>query len=497
MNRLARIAIAAAIAMTAASGLVSPQAASAAYPGANGLIVFSSNRAPGSGIHLFTMTATGGSVTQRTFGNVRDRDPVFSPGGTRIAFTRYSTASQASGEIYVMNADGSGLRKLTNNFDHDFAPSFRADGALIAFSSDRMGNYDLFAMNLDGIGVTQITSNTTDDMMPAYFAYDLDRVYYSTTTGGPGPNTDRHIRQLVISLHATGDMSLDTSVSRSDTYPDAYPFFDPLGSSSVTFERFICGSGRCWTEVQTAGQPLPATGGPNLERGPAFSPDGDSIWYSSNANDPDPHDSVNVFDIWRMNSDGTGRTRVTSNTSSISLDPNVQPIPDFPLVDARFSSFDGSIQAVVGAGIASGCDQELYCPASSIKRSEMAAFLDRALDLPDATQDYFTDDQNLAFEDSINRVREAGIAFGCTATTFCPNEGVMRGEMAAFLDRALDLPDATQDYFTDDQNLAFEDSINRVREAEIAFGCGFDTFCPDQAVTRGQMAAFLDRAFVS
>ena len=496
MTHLARLAVAAAVALAAASSILSPQQALAAYPGANGLIVFSSNRASGGGIHLFTMTEAGGSVTQLTFGNVRDRDPVFSPGGTRVAFTRYSTSSSSTGEIYVMNADGTGLRKLTNNFDHDFAPSFRADGALIAFSSDRMGNYDLFAMNLDGTGVTRITSNTTDDMMPAYFADDLDRVYYSTTTGGPGPNTDRHIRQLVISLHATGDMSLDTSVSRSDTHPDASPFFDPLNNLNVTFERFICGSSGCWTEVQTVGPPLPTTGGPDLERGPAFSPDRGAIWFSSNANDPDPDDGVNVFDIWRMNVDGTGRTRVSSNTSSFSLDPNMQPIPAFPLVDARFDSFDASIQAVVGAGIATGCEAERYCPDSPVARGQMAAFLDRALDLPDATQDYFTDDENTSFEASINRVREAGIAFGCTETTFCPNSTVPRGEMAAFLDRALDLPAATQDYFTDDETSTFEDSINRAREADIAFGCTDTTFCPTATLTRGQMAAFLDRAFV-
>ena len=124
----------------------------------------------------------------------------------------------------------------------------------------------------------------------------------------------------------------------------------------------------------------------------------------------------------------------------------------------------------------------------------MASFLDRALDLPDATADYFTDDTGSTHEDSINRVREAGIAFGCSATTYCPNSTVTRGQMAAFLDRALPLPEATADYFTDDETSTFEDSINRVREAEITFGCTATTYCPNSPVTRGQMAAFLHRA---
>ena len=396
MTRLPRFAVAASVALAAAASAMSPAPASAAYPGDNGLIVFASNRAPGAGIHLFTMTEAGGSVTQLTFGNVRDRDPVFSPGGTRIAFTRYSTASNSSGEIYLMDADGSNLRRLTNNADHDFAPTFRPDGALILFSSDRRGNYDLWTMDLEGTGLQWTTTNTTDDITPAWFPNDLGYAYYSTTTGGSGPDTPRHIRLIELRPgRGTGDVSRpDPSLSESDTYPDAFPPGDPKNVHSITYERFTCGPSTCWTEVQTAGQELPSTGGPHLERGPVFSPDGQSIWFSSNLDDPDPDDAVSVFDIWRMNLDGTGRTRVSSNTSSFSLDPNMQPIPAFPLVDARFSSFDASIQAIVGAGIASGCDQERFCPNTGVRRGQMAAFLDRALDLPDATADYFTDDES-------------------------------------------------------------------------------------------------------
>ena len=66
--------------------------------------------------------------------------------------------------------------------------------------------------------------------------------------------------------------------------------------------------------------------------------------------------------------------------------------------------------------------------------------------------------------------------------------------MAAFLSRALQLPAAQADYFTDDEGSTFEDDINRLRQAGITTGCGDDTYCPDRPVTRGQMAAFLYRA---
>jgi len=68
--------------------------------------------------------------------------------------------------------------------------------------------------------------------------------------------------------------------------------------------------------------------------------------------------------------------------------------------------------------------------------------------------------------------------------------------LSRFLARAFDLPAASRDYFTDDNSNKHESAINRLRKAGITFGCGgvATTFCPDGSVTRGQMAAFLHRA---
>ena len=95
---------------------------------------------------------------------------------------------------------------------------------------------------------------------------------------------------------------------------------------------------------------------------------------------------------------------------------------------------------------------------------------------------------------SINRLAAAGITKGCTATTFCPTANVTRGQMAAFLDRALHLPATSTDYFTDDNSTTFEGNINRLAASGITKGCTPTTFCPNPNVTRGQMAAFLHRA---
>jgi hypothetical protein len=164
--------------------------------------------------------------------------------------------------------------------------------------------------------------------------------------------------------------------------------------------------------------------------------------------------------------------------------------------DIGFNGFRVDIIWLAASAITTGCADGLYCPDDSVTRGQMAAFLARALDLPNATKDYFTDDETSIFEADINRLAEAGITTGCTsATTYCPTQTVTRGQMAAYLDRALKLPATSTDYFTDDETSIFEVDINRLAASGITSGCTATTYCPAQNVTRGQMAAFLHRAF--
>jgi hypothetical protein len=172
----------------------------------------------------------------------------------------------------------------------------------------------------------------------------------------------------------------------------------------------------------------------------------------------------------------------------------MRPIPDFPLVDARFSTFSADIQWVYDEGITKGCSAERYCPDDTVTRAQMASFLVRALDLPPTATDYFTDDEGLPAEGDIYRVAAAGITSGCAPTKYCPADPVLRGAMASFLARAFDLPPTATDYFTDDTGTTHEANINKVAAAGITSGCTPTTYCPNSPVTRGQMAAFLRRA---
>lgn len=143
--------------------------------------------------------------------------------------------------------------------------------------------------------------------------------------------------------------------------------------------------------------------------------------------------------------------------------------------------------------ITTGCSATKYCPTGAVTRDQMASFLARWLNLPAASKDYFTDDNTNFHQDNINRVAEAGITLGCGNNHYCPTQGVTRAEMASFLARALDLPAASGDYFTDDNGNLHEANINRVAEANITNGCGGGLYCPNRVVTREEMAAFIHR----
>jgi hypothetical protein len=165
--------------------------------------------------------------------------------------------------------------------------------------------------------------------------------------------------------------------------------------------------------------------------------------------------------------------------------------------DNYFEDLDGfrhDIVWVANAGITKGCRALRYCPKDPVTRAQMATFLVRALDLPAASKDYFGDDESSSHEDNINRVASAGITSGCAVGRYCPASIVSRAQMASFLARAFSLTATSTDYFTDDESSSHEANINKVAGAGITTGCSPTTYCPAANVTRGQMAAFLHRA---
>ncbi len=170
--------------------------------------------------------------------------------------------------------------------------------------------------------------------------------------------------------------------------------------------------------------------------------------------------------------------------------------------DIETSVHRADIEAIARAGITRGCnppENTLYCPTDTVTRGQMAAFLARVLDLPPGP-DAFVDDDGSVFEDDINSIASANVTRGCNPPTndrFCPADPVTRGQMAAFLVRGFALPPSAADTFVDDDGNVFEDDIQALAAAGVTLGCNpptNDRFCPNDLVTREQMASFLVRA---
>ena len=182
------------------------------------------------------------------------------------------------------------------------------------------------------------------------------------------------------------------------------------------------------------------------------------------------------------------------------------PDNTLPFIDISASSFIPDIVWLETENVTKGCNpphNTRFCPDSTVTRGEMAAFLVRALGLTDdGGGNQFIDDDGSIFENDIAKLAAAGITKGCNPaegnTKFCPSAKVTRGQMAAFLARAYALSDdGGGNQFVDDDGLIFENDIAKLAAAGITKGCNPPAnteFCPFSLVTREQMAAFLHRA---
>jgi glucose/arabinose dehydrogenase len=204
-----------------------------------------------------------------------------------------------------------------------------------------------------------------------------------------------------------------------------------------------------------------------------------------------------------MRSRALKRLVVVGLIVSLPLAAAAQLPPGGTFSDDDGNTHEADIEAIAAEGITKGCNppfNDLYCPDDTVTRGQMAAFIRRALDLPSTDTDHFDDDSGSTFEADINAIAERGITRGCNPpanTRFCPDKPVTRGEMSAFLRRAFEIPQSSTDHFDDDSGSTFESDINAIADKGITRGCNPPAntrYCPDEPVERDQMASFLTRA---
>jgi hypothetical protein len=191
-----------------------------------------------------------------------------------------------------------------------------------------------------------------------------------------------------------------------------------------------------------------------------------------------------------------------SGTTSGAIQVNFDDVPG----NNPFFTF---ICTIARNGVTGGCGGSNFCPGANVLRSQMAVFLLRsehgsAYNPPACTVPAFTDVPcSNPFASWIYQLVAEGITSGCTATTFCPNDPVLRDSMAVFLLVAEHGPGYTPFVCTPPGQFSdvpcpgggFTDWIYQLVAEGITGGCTATMYCPMNPVTRDQMSVFLVTTF--
>jgi len=193
--------------------------------------------------------------------------------------------------------------------------------------------------------------------------------------------------------------------------------------------------------------------------------------------------------------------------------------PDAPTINVAFSAAgvlipvfgdvgeddfaEDFINSLYYSGITGGCGNGKYCPDDTVTRGQMAVFIETALGHPGRPcSGIFSDADETAVGavvcGFIERLAEDGITGGCGPGKFCPNDAVTRGQMAVFMETALGNPaNSGTGRFTDvPADHPFCGYVERIADDGITAGCGGGKYCVNDPITRSQMAVFLATAFL-
>jgi cell wall-associated NlpC family hydrolase len=154
-----------------------------------------------------------------------------------------------------------------------------------------------------------------------------------------------------------------------------------------------------------------------------------------------------------------------------------------------------AITALSSEGIVNGCGDGDFCPGRGLTRGQVASILDRALDLaPTGPTPTFADTVGSVHREAIETIAAAGVTNGCEPGRFCPNEYISRGQLASLLARALELPAAAAGTYFNDISAPHQPAIESLADQGIAAGCSLVSFCPANRLTRAQGATFIARS---
>lgn len=253
-----------------------------------GLISFDSNRDGGWGIYIVQADGTG-EVNMVTFSPGGDMYGNWSPDGKRIAFHSYRSGTTA--DIYLINADSTGLSRFTGDLANEKKPAWSPDGERIAFFSSENGDapYEIYLMNIDDSELMLLASNA-QGLTPPSWSPDGSRITFESSSGD-------YLEIFVINVDGSGLVQLTWNSTSVE------PNWSPVGDR-IAYVSVRNGSPEIFV-MHADGSGVTQLTKNSTSYEPAWSPDGNYIAFTS--------ERTGKPEIFLMRADGSGLRQLTDD----------------------------------------------------------------------------------------------------------------------------------------------------------------------------------------
>lgn len=226
--------------------------------------------------------------------DVQDKYPGLSPDGTKILFQ--SNRSQ-NWQLFVINYDGSGLKRITDNSSNDIHACWSPDGNEIAFVSDRDGNREIYLMNADGSNQRNVSHNQSEDSHPNW-SPGGDKIIFNSSR-----NIEKELSIYLMNSDGTNIKALsDNNVSENESYASFLP-----DGSKIVFVRWLEeNNGEIFIMNSDGSSVRNITNNKAFDGYPCWTNNGKSVLFSSNR--------TGQFQLYRIDTDGSGLTQLLKPT---------------------------------------------------------------------------------------------------------------------------------------------------------------------------------------